>query len=394
MKDIIIIAEFCGDFSSSDNSRFLYLAKLLSKENNVEIITSNFFHQTKKRRDHHQYDYDFLLTLIDEPGYSKNICLKRFYSHYIWGKRVLEYLRNRKTKPDVVYCAVPSLTGANRVAKYCNHRKIPFIIDIQDLWTEAFQMVFNVPIISNMIFFPFSLLVNNIYKRADKICAVSDTYVKRALKVNQKCPEGTNVFLGTDLDTFDKYARMSPIFKKPKDKIWIAYCGTLGSSYDISCVINALGLVGDNRITFVVMGDGPHKKKFEILAKRKKIQMIFAGRLRYDRMCSLLAECDFAVNPIRHRAAQSIINKHADYAAAGIPVLNTQENQEYRELVETFHMGINCNNNDPVDLARCIKELVMNKTLREEMGKNARRCAEEKFDRKITYCQLIALIEE
>ena len=50
MKDIIIIAEFCGDFSSSDNSRFLYLAKLLSKKNNVEIITSGFFSSNKKEK--------------------------------------------------------------------------------------------------------------------------------------------------------------------------------------------------------------------------------------------------------------------------------------------------------------------------------------------------------
>lgn len=394
MKDIIIIAEFCGDFSSSDNSRFLYLAKLLSKENNVEIITSGFFHQTKRRRDNHKYDYGFLITLIDEPGYSKNISLKRFYSHYIWGERVLEYLQKKKMKPDIVYCAVPSLTGVNRVARFCNQRNIPFIIDIQDLWPEAFQMVFNVPIISNIVFSYFSFLANDIYKRADKICAVSDTYVNRALKVNKKCLEGTTVFLGTDLDTFDYYAKQSPILKKPKDKIWIAYCGTLGSSYDLSCVINALGIVNDNRITFVVMGDGPYKKKIENLAKRKKVQVIFTGRLSYDRMCSLLSKCDFAVNPIRHKAAQSIINKHADYAAAGIPVLNTQENQEYRELVESFQMGFNCNNNDPIDLAKCIKKLVMDKALRKEMGENARKCAAEKFDRKITYCQLRALIEE
>ena len=41
MKDIVIIANFCRDFSETDNGRFMYLCKELSKEHNVEIITSD-----------------------------------------------------------------------------------------------------------------------------------------------------------------------------------------------------------------------------------------------------------------------------------------------------------------------------------------------------------------
>ena len=33
MKDIIIIAEFCGDFSPSDNCRFLKIAQMLTTDN-------------------------------------------------------------------------------------------------------------------------------------------------------------------------------------------------------------------------------------------------------------------------------------------------------------------------------------------------------------------------
>lgn len=56
--------------------------------------------------------------------------------------------------------------------------KIPLIIDIQDLWPEAFKMAFNIPIISDILFAPMMRQANNIYSRADVIMAVSDTYVK------------------------------------------------------------------------------------------------------------------------------------------------------------------------------------------------------------------------
>lgn len=393
--DIVIISEFGDDYSKSDNDRFLYLAKLLVNElntNNIEIITSSFRHTTKRHRKETVEDWPFKITFIDEPGYPRNVCLKRFYSHYVWGRNVKKYLQKRK-KPDVIYCAIPSLSGPNWVARYCDKHGVKFIIDIQDLWPEAFQMVFNISFLSDIVFLPFKKLADGIYKRADAICAVSDTYCRRALKVNKKVKDTTTVFLGTELATFDRYAAEHPIIEKRNDEIWLAYCGTLGSSYDLTCVIDALDIIKDERIRFIVMGDGPMKDKFEDYAKEKKINSVFVGRLPYDSMISLLSACDLNINPITHMAAQSIINKHADYAASGNPVVSTQENEEYRELIDNYNMGFNCRNNDSVDLAEKIRILSHDCSLREKLGNNARICAEEKFDRTRTYKRLVMLVK-
>lgn len=392
--DIVIISEFCEDFSKSDNDRFLYLAKMLSADNQVEIITSSFRHTTKSHRDKAKDSWDFTITFIDEPGYPRNVCLKRFYSHFIWGHNVEKYLKNRKQKPDVVYCAVPSLTGPNLVAKYCEKEKIRFVIDVQDLWPEAFRMVLNIPVISSVIFSPFECLANGIYKRADAICAVSDTYCKRALRVNKKVTDTTTVFLGTELATFDRYAAKEPLLEKKDGEVWLAYCGTLGSSYDLTCVIDALEQLSNPQIRFIVMGDGPRKDEFEDYAKKKKVNATFVGRLQYDAMCSLLNACDITVNPITHMAAQSIINKHADYAASGKPVVSTQESEEYKSLVEQYQMGFNCRNNDCEDLAEKIRILVDDKELRRNMGINARNCAEKRFDRRSSYLSLTKVITQ
>lgn len=389
--DIVIISEFCDNFSLTDNDRFLYLAKMLANDNDVEIITSTFCHTTKSSRNKPIAKWPFKISFIKEPGYSKNVCLKRFLSHYIWGRNVNRYLKKRK-KPDVIYCAVPSLTGPYLVAKYSKRNNVKFVIDVQDLWPEAFRMIINLPVISNILFTPFSILANGIYKRADAICAVSDTYVNRALMVNPKCTEGTTVFLGTNLKTFDTYSTETPVLVKQEDEIWIGYAGTLGNSYDLTCVIDALSILNRPNIKFIVMGDGPKQTEFEHFANEKGVKTIFTGRLKYDQMCSLLCSCDINVNPISHRAAQSIINKHADYAASGIPVISTQENSEYRSLIERYHMGFNCRNSDAEDLANKITKLLEDKQLRCEMGINARKCAKEQFDREQTYQRLTNII--
>lgn len=386
-KDIVIIANFCGNLDGSDNNRFIYLAHLLNENCNVELVTSDFNHMHKKHRDGKIKGYAYKVTLLHESGYTKNISLRRFISHWMWGRNVKKHLHNRK-KPDAVYCAVPSLTGAFEAAKFCEKNKIKFLIDIQDLWPEAFQMVFHVPFISDLIYFPFKRLADKIYSRADEIIAVSQTYVDRALKSNKKCKKGYSVFLGTELDTFDKNAFENAIEEKSKKEMWIGYCGTLGSSYDLICVFDALKIVagkGFQEPKFMIMGDGPRRAEFEAYAEQREINCEFLGLLPYDKMCGFLKSCDIVVNPISTGAAQSIINKHADYAASGLPVLNTQECAEYRDLIDSYEMGFNCKNNDSEDLARKIIQLLQDKPLREYMGSNARKCAEQKFDRKYCY---------
>lgn len=391
--NILIVANFTRDFSATDNGRFLYLAKKLAVNNKVEIVTTEFSHGAKAKKKPITIEYPFKITMLGEPGYKKNVSLRRFYSHHVWGNNLKKYLQTIE-KPDVVYCAVPSLTGPNNVAEYCKENGIRFVIDIQDLWPEAFQMVFKVPVVSTVAFLPFNKLADSIYSNADSICAVSNTYVNRALRVNKKCKEGTTVFLGTNLDTFDEYANEEPIMRKPEGEVWIAYCGTLGSSYDMTCVFDALEILTDKNIrpTFIVMGDGPRRQEFEQYATERDIDVKFTGSLPYNQMCALLCQCDITVNPIMHNAAQSIINKHGDYASSGLPVVSTQENEEYRALVEEYNMGFNCKNNDAADLAEKFERLIIDKNLREQMGANARRCAEEKFDRKNSYVALISEI--
>lgn len=393
--DIVIISEFCEDFSKSDNDRFFYLAKMLTgvvgdraSNDRVEIITSSFRHTTKKHRRKTVEEWPFKVTFVEEPGYPKNVCLKRFFSHYIWGKNVLKYLEKRGRKPDVIYCAVPSLTGPNLVAKYCERENIRFVIDVQDLWPEAFQMVLDVPVISNIMFAPFKYIADGIYKRADAICAVSDTYCQRAARVNQKVQDFTTVFLGTELATFDRYASEKPVLEKKDGEIWLGYAGTLGTSYDLPLVFDAIRKGGYTTLRFIVMGDGPLKEEFE--QKAEGLNVTFVGRLPYEQMCSMLNVCDIVVNPIVGRSVATIINKHADYAASGKPVVNTQKSKEYRKLIEKYHMGFNCD--DAGELLRALKELIVSKKLSEQMGNNARKCAAECFDRKSSYGKLVNII--
>lgn len=396
-KKILIIANFVTLPWEKGNSRFTYIIDLIDKEKyDVELITSSFWHENKIQRQPNEeaLKLDYNITLINEPGYKKNVSLKRFYSHYKFAQNVKKYLETIN-KPDIIYTAVPSLDVAKVASKYAEKNNIKFIIDIQDLWPEAFKMVFNIPIISNLIFYPMKKKADYIYSRADSIVAVSNTYADRAAIVNKKYEEKLSVFLGTDLEEFDKSKKDFEIVPFD-DVVRIAYIGTLGHSYDIKCVIDAIKILNNKaikNILFVVMGSGPLQEEFESYAKEKEVNCDFTGRLSYGEMVGKLCSCNIAVNPIIKNAAQSIINKVGDYAAAGLAVINTQECEEYRKLVEDYQIGFNCENGNAQDLAEKIETLYKDKELRERLGLNNRSLAEEKFNRKNSYIAIKQLLE-
>lgn len=394
-KKVLLISNYFHFASEKASNRYRELGELLSKEPDIEleVITSKFYQRTyeyRKNLDELAATAPFKVTFCDETPYYKSICLARLKASMCFAKSVLNYIKSQP-KPDLIYQVVPTVDVAYAVSKYAKENNIPLVIDIQDLWPEAFKMALPIPVVSDILFSPYLFKVNAIYKRADAVCAVSQTYVDRALRVNKTCKKTEAVYIGINLDVFDENVRKNP--PKKSDKITLAYCGSLSKSYDIRLVIDALATM-DNAPHFLVMGGGNDLEPLKEYAKSKNVDVTFTGFLPYDEMCGLLCGCQITVNPILGESVASIINKHGDYAASGLPVINTQSSKEYCDLVEEYNMGFNCVQQGPEALAEKISLLMNDAELRRQMGANARRCAEEKFNRINTYPAIVKLIKE
>ncbi len=394
---ILIVANFCLDFNGNVDGRFLYLAELLSQRgHDVELITSDFSHSTKNRKELPlQNAYKTKLTYCHEPGYVKHVGIKRLWSHYEWGKNVMKYVKTLE-KPDLVYCAIPSLTAAKLLAGYCKKKHIRFAIDVQDLWPEAIFMFIHNKLLQ-LFTIPMKWYANQSYRAADYVIAVSETYMKRALSVNRKCSKHISVFLGNDKAYFEQ--GLNFLQEKPKDEFWINYVGTLSYSYDLKCVIDAIAMLNEQQVVnkklrLVICGDGPLRKQFEDYAKARHIDFCFYGKLPYVKMVGVMCSSDVVVNCITKGAAQSITNKIGDYALSGLPVINTQESDEYRAMVEKYQCGINCECGNSEQVADAIEKLVNDRNLCKLMGYNSSVLGRELFDRRHTYLQIVNMITQ
>lgn len=408
---ILLIAHFCDEVGLGGNNRFNYLSALLAAQGyQVELMTSGFSHTTKQPKQVQPSAVtDFKLTYIDEPSYTRNVSLRRFWAHRKMATNLARALRERTliADPDLVYCAVPSLAVAEAASEYATRIGKPLVIDVQDLWPDAFFMVGPLRKCT-WLFEPLQAQARRIYARADGVVAVSQRYLDRAVAATTTNRPQQVMYLGTDLQRFDAYAAGAR--QRPASAcITFVYLGTLGHSYDLKTAISAfkraqqtVANTGAKRETpqlrLLVIGDGPLQQEFTAYAQQQDVAVDFVGRLPYAETVQRLVECDVALNVISQGAAQSIINKHADYAAAGLPVLSTQECAEYCELLRTYGAGISCVADEPnstrVDqLAKAMVELAENTQLRRQLGRGSRQMAEALFDRRATYPQLIALLE-
>lgn len=386
-----------ANFTNSETSRFFELARLFtSRRHDVVVITSDFSHSSKRlKKEKPQYD-TFKTVYLHEPGYKSNVSIKRLWSHYVWGRNVEKYIQNSTVKPDVVYASLPTYTAGRLVGKWCNKNDVKYIVDVQDLWPEAFKVAVKNSFLQQA-FLPMEWIANAAYKTADYVIGVSDTYRNRALKVNKKCKEGLTVFLGNNGEKFD-IAKEKYRICKPDDEFWIAYIGTMGFSYDINLAIDAIKLVKvsklSKKVKFVAMGNGPLLDEYKKHAEESDIDFEFTGSLPYEIMVGKLCSCDAVINCLRPGAAQSITNKVGDYALSGLPVINTQENPEYRKLVEATQCGINCECGNAEDVAAAIVKLVESPELRKQMGEAARQLGKDKFDRRCSYARIVEAVEK
>lgn len=396
--DVVIISNYWHFPQEKSSSRYHSIATAACSAGlETEVVTSSFYHTKKTQRslaEDQTGEIPYKVTLVQENTYKRNVSLQRIFSHSQFASNVIKYLSGRK-KPDVIYLFVPPAGLAEQVVRYANCNGIRVIIDVLDLWPEAFGMLMP-QIAAKVLLAPMKKSIQYAYDHADSIVAVSDAYVKRALSGKPKAKTGHPVFIGTDLDVFDAAAKDAPVLDEKLRPVTMAYIGMLGHSYDLIGIMDAMRLLRDrgwDQVEFLVMGDGPLKEKFSQYAQQYDLPVRFTGRLPYDEMAKKLVACDFGLNVLVGKSAASIINKHADYVSAGIPVINIQKEQEFGKLLERYEAGLMCQPGDVPALAEAIRKLAEDESLRKKMGANSRRLAEEKFDRNKTYGEIIDLIK-
>ena len=126
----------------------------------------------------------FTLKFVPVPGYRRNICLKRIWSHWRFAKNWAALASAVTETPDLIVVSSPPLFIGREVRRFCARTGAKYIVDIMDAWPETFERVAPRWALGWM-----RRLARDNYRQAAGITAVAQRYLDLAKSYGAVCPQ-------------------------------------------------------------------------------------------------------------------------------------------------------------------------------------------------------------
>ncbi|HEX2898038.1 MAG TPA: glycosyltransferase family 4 protein [candidate division Zixibacteria bacterium] len=296
-------------------------------------------------------------------------------------KRILNYLSfmfssillgmRAVGKSDILIATSPQFFVA--VAGYVISRikRCKFIFEVRDLWPEEIVAVGAIK--NKLIIRLLEQIEMFLYRRADLVVAVAqgtiDTLVKRGIPQNKLVliPNGVEI---EHFQNRNGYVKKALGFE---NKFVASYIGTHGMAHRLETVLEAAELLRENdRIQFLLVGDGAEKKRLVNRAKELKLNnVMFHDQIDRNRIPEFYNASDLFLVPLRKADlfTRNIPSKIYEIMAAKKPMIISTEG-ESRKLVEQSGAGIGVSPENSRELADQITYLFQNPELCREMGES------------------------
>lgn len=390
-RKIYVISVFGGSIGSMNNNRGANIFQFLRNNKiDAQYITTDFNHSSKKYIDKKKSSNIYY---IHTPSYRKNLSLKRIYSHIIFAIRLKRYLNKLSEIPKTIYCAMPTSTAAYVAGKYCKKHGVKFVIDVIDLWPDSLLPLTTYKKFLSFVTLPWKWFTIQAYKMADIILGESKEYALEAAKYNASVPVYP-FYLGVDIDKVQAAIDNNVLkIKKSEKERWIAYGGSLGTSYDFETLIKSVSVLnGKYAYKLWFIGDGVVRKYIEDMSRKYHVNIEITGFLPYDRLLSYLSYCDIAVNIFRDNTKVVHSYKFNDYVATQCFILNSLEG-ETAEMIDKYQIGLNFDfKKNPLD--KVLLECVSNWDKYKYWKKNNIRLITEVLDKHKIYSRISEILSE
>ena len=301
---------------------------------------------------------------------------------------------------DLVLATSPQIfTGVAGLA-LARLRRLPFVLEVRDLWPESIVSVGALPA-RHPVIRALEQVEHLLYRSAAGIVSVTDSFVEHL--VAHGVPESRIAVVknGADLDLFDPEATPAPLRARlgiPADALLVLFCGTIGMAHDVGLLARAAAILpADLPAHFVIVGDGAGREalaaEIAALGVRERVHLLPAVPRR--EVPGLLAAADLSAVVLRDSPtfAGVLPSKIFEAMAMRRPILLGVRG-EARALVERAGAGLPFEPGDSRALVATLRAFAMlGAPGRQAMGDAARAHALTHHDRTRQAQQLAAFLE-
>lgn len=227
----------------------------------------------------------------------------------------------------------------------------------------------------------FQPIYEKFLTKADKIHVLSPNIIENSSTLSKFKDKCVVIPYGIDLAKFEKRdeEKIQEIKERFPDKKILLFVGRLIYYKGIPCLIEAMKSVSKDAI-LVIIGEGELQAEF--LAKTKEYNLeervFFKGRATDQELINYYQACDAFIFPsIYQSEAFGIVQLEA--MACGKPVVNTWLNTGVNYVSIDKETGLTVEPENVAQLAEAINILVSDNNLRNKLGQNAKKRAEDIF---------------
>tara|TARA_Y100000590_G_scaffold467624_1_gene647156 strand:- start:596 stop:1786 length:1191 start_codon:yes stop_codon:yes gene_type:complete len=343
--------------------RFLTLGKKLSAEKKKVVwITSSFSHHSKRQRNLQNNtikvnDY-FHIKIIKTPSYNKNFGIKRLWFEFMFGLSASFFLFTRKDiKLTITAGTNFTIHPFISLVSLCKNK--PYAIDVLDLYPELIVRNINFVFrwIINLILLPIYALRKLEILGAKRMIYCSNDY--RDFLANDSEEKNKVVYIGTSI--YKNELKKFDLPHKEREETWITYAGSLGETYDINVLIEAIKSFSTNhKVRFFIAGKGPYEEKFKKLAQEN---LHFLGNLLPSELLYLYSRSDLLLATYSNKSTVSIPLKAFDSISQNLPIITSLQKGDLSDLIRNEKIGFFYQGGDIESLNKTINNLIRDKNL-------------------------------
>lgn len=385
------------------------LAKYLSEAGHKATWWSSTFDHQKKHIRASAFKEQVLedgtrLCLLHGRPYRKNVSLARVLNHREVALQ-FEHFSLRYPAPDVMLCSYPTVELCEQAVKYGQARGIPVVLDIRDLWPDAFlDLVPNwMRRIARFGLEPFFRQSSRACRGATAIYGITDAFrdwgIRRAGRRANRWDATFPMAYPEEAPDRDAVRAADDFWDRlgvtPNLNI-ACYFGTFGPYIDFETLIGAVRASREHepRVLWVLCGAGPSFEKCRELGSGLE-NLVLPGWVERPAIHSLMGRAKVGLVPYRDVAnySMNLPNKPIEYLSAGLPVVATIGGVLRQKIVDRG-AGISVSPGNPVALASAVVDLIGDPQRHASMSRAAQQLYRREYVAEVVYPKMIGHLEK
>ncbi|MBP7275303.1 MAG: glycosyltransferase family 4 protein [Kiritimatiellae bacterium] len=300
---------------------------------------------------------------------------------------------------DLLFATSTPLTaGLPGMAIKLYRRSKPFVFEVRDLWPELPRALgMKNPILLGAM----SLLEWGSYRAADAWVGLSPGICEGIVRRCRKHKPMAMIPNSCDLDIFHPRLRSELNLKGIASTNFVAvFMGAHGIANGLSAVLDAAAeLVRRGRCDIVLAFIGDGKLKPDLMRRAERDRLVncrFFDPMPKVDLARVVGSADAGLMILANVPAfyyGTSPNKFFDYIAAGLPVVNNYPGW-LADMIQSQDCGLAVEPGNPAAFADALVRLADHPEDRARMGRNARRLAEQEFDRTVLGSRWVDFLEE